>query len=110
MSYKVKQPIPGFFDVKEVIVENNDGITCLLKSTVEDTYMQIALIHAGPNVSFEISDEIQSILDLKNDSNCSVYFPVIINKNVENSVINLNAPFLFNEDNKTVAQCILSNE
>ena len=30
----------------------------------------------------------------------------IIDKDVENSVINLGAPFLFNEDNKTVAQCI----
>ena len=108
MQYNVKQPISGFEDVKDVVIENADGITCLLKSANEDTYMQIALVHANSDVSFEVSDEIQKFLALKEDSKCSIYFPVIIDKDVEKSVINLNAPFLFNEDNKTVAQCDLS--
>lgn len=105
MKYIVKQAILGFEDVKEVTIENKDGITCLLKSVNEDTYMQIALVHANSDVNFEVSLEIQELLNLKDDSTCSVYFPVIIDKDVEKSVINLNAPFLFNEDNKTVAQC-----
>ena len=109
MQYNVKQPISGFEDVKDVIIENADGITCLLKSANDNSYMQIALVHASSDVSFEVSDEIQKLLSLKEDSKCSVYFPVIIDKDVEKSVINLNAPFLFNEDNKTVAQCDLSN-
>ena len=110
MKYTVKQAILGFEDVKEVSIENKDGITCLLKSTNENTYMQIALIHANSNINFDVLLDIQNLLDLKDDSNCSIYFPVIIDKNIENSVINLNAPFLFNEDNKTVAQCILNEE
>ena len=32
MQYNVKQPISGFEDVKDVVIENADGITCLLKS------------------------------------------------------------------------------
>ena len=108
MKYLVKQPILGFEDVKEVIIENKDGVTCLLKSVDENTYMQIALVHANSNVSFEVSNEIQNLLQLKDDSTCSVYIPVIIDKDIAKSVISLNAPFLFNEDNNTVAQCILS--
>ena len=110
MQYTVKQPILGFEDVKEVSIENKDGITCLLKSINENTYMQIALIHANSDINFDVLPDIQNLLDLKDDSNCSIYFPVIIDKNIENSVINLNAPFLFNEDNMTVAQCILNEE
>lgn len=107
MNYTVKQAISGFEDVKEVVIENADGITCLLKSTEEDNYMQIALVHASSEIDFEVSDEIQKLLDLNKDTKCSIYFPVVIDVDVEKSVINLNAPFLFNEDNKTVAQCIL---
>lgn len=110
MEYTVKQPIAGFENVKKVIIENCDGATCLLKSLNEENYMQIALVHAQPNATVDVSDEIQELLELKADSNCSIYYPVIIDKNVENSVINLSAPFLFNEDNKTVAQCVSIQE
>ena len=83
---------------------NTDGTTCLLRSLDDNNYMQIALVHAQANANIDVSDEIQELLKLKDDSNCSIYYPVIIDKDVENSVINLGAPFLFNEDNKTVAQ------
>jgi flagellar assembly factor FliW len=106
MEYTVKQSIAGFENVKKVIIENTDGTTCLLRSLDDNNYMQIALVHAQANANIDVSDEIQELLKLKDDSNCSIYYPVIIDKDVENSVINLGAPFLFNEDNKTVAQCI----
>lgn len=110
MEYTVKQPIAGFENVKRVVIENADGTTCLLKSLDNNNYMQIALAHAQPNANVDVSDEIQTLLELKDDSKCSIYYPVIIDKDVENSVINLSAPFLFNEDNKTVAQCISIKE
>lgn len=110
MEYTVKQPIAGFENVKKVLIEKNDGTTCLLKSIDKDNYMQIALVHAQANSTVDVSDEIQKLLGLKDDSNCSIYYPVIIDKNVEKSLVNNNAPFLFNEDNKTVAQCISANQ
>lgn len=110
MEYTVKQPIAGFEGVKKVIIENCDGTTCLLKSLDENNYMQIVLAHALQNVAVDVSDEIQELLELKDDTKCSIYYPVIIDQNVEKSVINLSAPFLFNEENMTVAQCNLSNE
>ena len=108
MQYNVKQPISGFEDVKDVVIENADGITCLLKSANEDTYMQIALVHANSDVSFEVSDEIQKLLGLKEDSKCSIYFPVIIDKDVEKSVIFLNDVFFFYLVIKYVDLCVLS--
>lgn len=110
MSYIVKQPIAGFEGVKEVSIENNDGITCLLKSLNDDVYMEIPLVCANSNNSFTVSENIKSLLELDSDTKCSVYFPAIIDVNIENSVINLETPFLFNEEKNTVAQCILEQE
>ncbi|MBU0924408.1 flagellar assembly protein FliW [bacterium] len=110
MEYTVKQAIPGFENVKKVLIEKGDGATCLLRSLDDKHYMQIALAYAQPNAKVDVSDEIQALLQLKDDSKCSIYYPVIIDQDVEKSVINLSAPFLFNEDNKTVAQCISINE
>ena len=110
MEYTVKQPIAGFENVKKVAIENADGVTCLLKSLDENNYMQIGLTNAQANANVDVSDEIQALLELKDDTKCSIYYPVIIDQDVEKSVINLSAPFLFNEDNKTVAQCISSKE
>lgn len=110
MEYTVKQAIPGFENVKKVLIEKGDGATCLLRSLDENNYMQIALAYAQPNANVDVSDEIQALLQLKDDSKCSIYYPVIIDQDVEKSVINLSAPFLFNEDNKTVAQCISIDE
>lgn len=110
MEYTVKQAIPGFENVKKVVIEKGDGATCLLRSLDENNYMQIALAYAQPNANVDVSDEIQALLELKDDSKCSIYYPVIIDQDVEKSVINLSAPFLFNEDNKTVAQCISIDE
>jgi flagellar assembly factor FliW len=110
MEYTVKQAIPGFENVKKVIIEKSDGASCLLRSLDENNYMQIALAHAQANTYINVSDEIQALLQLKDDSKCSIYYPIIIDQDVEKSVINLSTPFIFNEDNKTVAQYISTNE
>lgn len=110
MEYTVKQAIAGFEGVKKVMIENCDGTTCLLKSLDKNSYMEIALAHALPNATVDVSDEIQELLELNDDTKCSIYYPIIIDKDVEKSVINLSAPFLFNEDNMTVAQCISIEE
>ena len=67
MDYTVKQSIPGFENVKKVIIENTDGTTCLLRSLDDNNYMQIALVHAQANANIDVSVEIQELLKLKDE-------------------------------------------
>lgn len=111
MTYQVKHSILGFDSVTTVEVSNNDGLTSLLTSP-QDPSLQLTLINAyAKDVDYEISGVIKALLDITAISNISIYFVVVINKSsVENSIINLGAPLIFNEDNKTMAQIPMTND
>lgn len=109
MNYEVKQPILGLTEIKNVTLEKHDGVTSLLKSDQED--INISLINAFVDEnSFIIPSGVKTLLDIHEDTNYSVYFTVIVEKDVKESTINLGAPMIFNEDNKTMAQCIISDD
>jgi len=110
-QYAVKRPFVGFEQIQEVIIESNDGLTSVLHSSNSSDFFRLTLIHAATDQKyFEIPTEIESSLQLNDESNYSVYFTVIIHKNIHDSVINLGAPIVVNEDNKTLAQCIISDD
>ncbi len=111
MAYKVKQPILGFETVEEVILDRHDGITFCLKNSNENEFMKLSLIAANASLEeLDLTIGMKTLLDLSENSKYSVYFPVIKHKNIKESLINVGSPFLFNEDNGYVAQCILSKQ
>ena len=111
MAYEVKQPILGFENVQRVILDRHDGITFCLRNSDDNEYMKLFLIAANtPLEELNLPIGMQTILDLRKNSKYSIYFPVVKAKNVYDSVINVGAPFVFNEDTGVVAQCIISNE
>jgi len=110
MIYEVKCPILGFTNTQQVNLESHDGLTTLLTCSKQNE-LQLTLINTSKDKEyFEIPLAIQALLDINKDTNYSVYFTVIINKIIPKSIINLGAPIIFNEDNKTVAQCVISND
>mgnify|MGYP000639100481 CR=1 FL=1 len=110
MTYKVKYPLPGFEKIEEVTLEQHDGLTTILKSENDSTF-KLSLINASTDKKyFEIPIGIKTLLDLNDNTNFSVYFTVIIEKNIHDSTINLGAPIIFNEDNNTTAQCVINND
>jgi len=110
MVYEVRQPILGFDDLTEVQIEKHDGVTTVLKSTCDDN-LRISLINASiDEKSFEIPLGIKTLLDITESTNYSVYFTVILDEDINNSTINLGSPLIFNEDNKTMAQSIISDD
>lgn len=110
MVYKVKCPLLGFEDVEEVKLKIQDGLTTLMTCNNENS-LQFTLVNSDNSKKyFEIPLGIKTLLDIKEMTNYSVYFTVIIDKLIDESVINLGSPILFNEDNKTVAQCVINND
>jgi len=110
-TYSVKRPFIGFEHINEIIIESNDGLTSVLHSSNNDDFFRLTLIHAATDKKyFEIPIEVKPSLKLSDTSKYSVYFTVVIHKNIHDSVINLGAPIVVNEDNKTIAQCIISND
>jgi len=109
MNYKVKQPLLGLTDVENVELEKHDGITTLLRS--DKANINISLINASVDENhFEIPVGIRTLLDINENTNFSVYFTVIVDNVIQDSSINLGAPIIFNEDNKTMAQCVISDD
>jgi len=111
MSYVVKNEILGFGGVEMVELSNNDGLTSLLTSA-QDQAFNLTLINAYIGDSkFEITHAIRALLDINESSKISVYFVVVINSSdIGNSVINLGAPLIFNEDNNTMAQVPMTSD
>lgn len=110
MIYKVKSPLLGFENIKEMELSKIDDIFMELKDK-EESGVIFTLIDpfALREYSFDIPLEFQKLLGIDKDSKLLVYNTMIIQNPIEKSTINFLAPIIFNEDNKTMGQIILDN-
>lgn len=105
--YKVKKPLYGFESIEEVELNNHDGISAVL-NCIGDEEIQFALLHTYyEKGDFEIPSALKVLLDINDETKVSVYLLVVLNKDISDSTINLGAPLIFNEDNKTMAQAVI---
>jgi len=110
MTYKVKSPLLGFENIKEMELSKINDIFMKLEDK-EKSGISFTLIDpfALREYSFDIPLEFQKALNIKKDSKLLVYNTMIIQNPIEKSTINFLAPVIFNEDNKTMGQIILDN-
>ena len=110
MIYKVKSPLLGFEDIKEMELSKIDDIFMKLEDS-KKSGLSFTLVDpfALREYSFDIPLEFQKLLDIKKDSKLLVYNIMIIQDPIEKSSINFLAPIIFNQDNKTMGQIILDN-
>jgi len=109
MKYTIKQEIYGFEYIKEVDLEIVDEHVAIMSLIGQDESYTINLVNVGTgNNGIEIPIVTETLLDIKEDSSCSVYCVTILNDNLDNSVINFGAPLVFNHDNKTMGQFLTS--
>lgn len=111
MSYKVVQSILGFEDTTELDIIKIDD----LFSTMQDVNNKnISFTIVNPyelrEYSFDVPSSLKILLDIKENSNVEVYNIVVIQKPIENSVINFLAPIIVNKDNNKIAQAVLNNK
>lgn len=109
MSYEVKGSILGFEDTTSIEINEVDE----LFSTMQDLNNKfISFTIVNPYLlreySFDLPKDIQVLLDINDKSHVSVYNIVIIQKPLENSIINFLAPIIVNNDNKLMTQVILN--
>ena len=108
MKFEVKSKILGFDNIKEVELSKIDELFSSLRST-DDEKISFTVInpHALREYNFDISSEVENILDIKNEEDLMVYNLVVIQNPLEESRINFLAPLIFNKANNTMAQTIL---
>lgn len=111
MSYEVKKSILGFEETTNIeIVKIDDLFSTMKDTTNKDISFTIANPYCLREYSFELPTSLKILLDINEKTNFEVYNIVVIQKPLENSVVNFLAPIIVNKDNNTVAQAVLSPE
>ncbi len=111
VNYVVKSPILGFENINEVKLEKIDDMFVIIKD-IKNRYTSLTLVNPYmlQEYSFDIPLSIKTLMDINEHSKLSVYNVVIIQSPLDMSLVNFLAPFIFNEDNKTVAQIVLNEQ
>lgn len=107
-KYEIVGNILGFEKTTEVEINEIDD----LFSTIRDTgNSDISFTVSNPYIlreySFDIPSDVQSSLEINENSNLSAYNIVVLQNPLENSTVNFLAPIIINNDNNKIAQTIL---
>ncbi len=108
MQYQVKSTILGFENVECVELSQIDELFSTLRSC-DGSNISFTLVNPYllREYSFDLSTSIRVLLDINENSNVLVYNVVVVQNPLDESCINFLAPFIFNQDNATMAQAVL---
>ncbi|MCD6258466.1 MAG: flagellar assembly protein FliW [Helicobacteraceae bacterium] len=110
MKFNICSSLLGFENIKEVQLEKIDDIFMKMVSA-EDSNISFTLIN--PFVlrayDFELTTQMQELLEATPESNLLILNIVVIQKPIEDSLINFLAPLIFNTDTNKAGQLILSD-
>lgn len=108
MTYELKMPILGFDDVTKVELEKIDETFSKLRSLDGKTPFEMILINPFSlcDYAFTIPTADEKLLDLDESrgDKVEVYCVVVRQEPIENSIVNLIAPFVFNPANASCLQ------
>jgi len=109
MIFDLVMPIKGFENLKQVELEKIDDIFMKMRD-VDNEYISFTLIDPFVlrDYDFEVPTNIQELLEIDENSNILVQNIVLLQKPIEDSMVNFIGPLLFNTDTKKAAQIILS--
>jgi flagellar assembly factor FliW len=110
MKYEVKKSILGFEDVKEIELIEIDELFSNVKSSDNSMSLTVVDPYALREYSFDLPKAIQVLLDIKEDTKFLVYNIVVVKDDLKESIVNFKAPLIFNKDNHTCAQLIISEQ
>lgn len=116
MRYAIKAPILGFEYISSVELVKIDEYFSKIIAQSDDTSREVAhnieMMLVNPytlrEYSFIIPKYIESLLEIDSASRLEVYCIVVLQRNVEDSMVNFLAPLVFNTANKTAGQIALS--
>ena len=100
MVFDVKSPILGFENVTKMKLEKIDDLFMKLYN-VDGEVPHFTLVNPFllREYEFDVPSSIKILLDLENAKNLLIANIMVIQKPIENSIVNLIAPFVFNPAN-----------
>jgi flagellar assembly factor FliW len=110
--YKIELPLLGFENVKELDIKSidNNFITLVLN---KEKNLNINLVNISyfkeVNFNFNIDDETLEKMHIHELSDFKIFFCVVMQKPIEDSIINLAAPVLINERHQLVGQYVIKD-
>ncbi len=109
MQYEVKSQIMGFENMMRVDFEKIDEMFATIRDS-ENEEISFSLLnpYALREYSFDIPLSIKVLLEINENTKLVVYNVVVIQDPLDSSCVNFLAPLVFNEDNNTVAQVVLT--
>ncbi|PAF46476.1 flagellar biosynthesis protein FliW [Helicobacter sp. 12S02232-10] len=108
MLYDLKAPILGFENVLQVHLEKIDEMFSKMSSPDGGLNMALVNPYVLREYSFTVPKYVELLLELDKDSKVEVYCVVILQKDLQDSMVNFLAPLIFNPQNHTAAQIALS--
>lgn len=108
MIYQIKAPILGFEHITSVELTRLDEYFAKIASDDKSLEMMLVNPYSLREYSFTIPRYIEMLLGLDKDSSVLVYCIVILQRDVEESMVNFLAPLLFNTKDKVAGQVALS--
>ncbi|MGE4295899.1 MAG: flagellar assembly protein FliW [Campylobacterales bacterium] len=109
MTFRFKAPILGFENIKEVeFKESDDFFATLEDKSGSGLFFTLVNPYRLREYSFDLTPEVQSQLQINENSNLMVYNILALGRPSEESVVNFLAPIVFNCDNQSAAQVVLN--
>ncbi|MCF6330157.1 MAG: flagellar assembly protein FliW [Sulfurimonas sp.] len=111
MGYEIKGNILGFEKTLNIDIRKVDDLFSTMID-IDDENISFTLVNPYllREYSFDLPSDVKVLLEIKENSNISVYNIVIIQEPLENSTINFLAPIVVNNDNNKVAQAVLDKK
>ena len=107
--FEVKSPILGFEDIRRIELEKIDNFFVTIKDADNG---EVVFTLVNPFVlreyEFNMPTSMKVLLDVQESSNIKIYNVVVLQQPMSESKVNFLAPLVFNEDNGTVGQIVLS--
>jgi flagellar assembly factor FliW len=111
MKFEVNLPILGFDEITAVELVSEDGVIATLRSPEDEVlFFKVVNSNIFEHINFNIPSSITTILDIDDKSETEIYFIVTVTNPLEKSIININAPLVFNKSNGKMAQFVLEDE
>ncbi len=105
--YTVRIPVLGFENDNNMSIIRSDENFATLQMS-EEANMHLISSKAIEDFEFDIDENFAKELELEKETNFSIYFSIVVNNPISNSVVNLTAPIIVNEDKKLLGQYIIN--
>lgn len=107
--YEVKSPILGFEEIKRIELSKIDEFFVTIKDAdSSDVMFTLVNPFVLREYEFNMSTSMKVLLDISENTHLKIYNVVVLQQPMAESKVNFLAPLIFNEDNNTVGQIVLS--